>query len=76
MERTVISDKTRLLRVLFMLLAMLVAVAIVDYTSHGTLKTWLRHAIVPIAIGGGIAFLGIYLTMRIKQRVLKLPEGL
>ena len=75
MERTVISDKTSFLRGLFVLLAMLVAVTIVDYTSHGTLKTWLRHAVAPIA-GGGIAVLGFYVAMRIKQRVLKMPEGL
>jgi hypothetical protein len=76
MGRKAISDKTRFLRGLFVLLAMLVAVTIVDYTSHGTLKIWLRHSVAPIALGGCIAFLGIYLTMQIKQRVLKMPANL
>ena len=76
MERKAISDKTRFLLPLLLWLAMLTASAIAHYASHQTLGSWLKYSFAPITLGLVIVFLGFYLAMRIKQRVLKMPEGL
>jgi len=76
MERKAISDKARFLLLLFLWLATLTATAIARYTSHETLGSWLKYSFAPITLGPVIVFLGFYLAMRIKQRVLKMPEGL
>jgi len=76
MKRKEISDGTRFLRLAFLFIAMLASGTLVDYFDHGTIRSWLAHTFAPIALGTCIAFLCFYLAMKLKHRVLKMPEGL
>jgi len=75
MERKVVSDKTRLLRGFLVLVAMLAGGTIAGWTNHETFRFWLKFTFVPLTVGGCIAFLVMYFAMRIKKRVLRMPEG-
>jgi hypothetical protein len=75
MERKVVRDRTRLLRGFLGLIAMLVMGAVADWTMHETLRSWLESALA-VTAGGCIAFLVMFLAMRAKKRVLRMPEGL
>jgi hypothetical protein len=76
MKRNVISDKSRFLRSLLVLFVMLAVGTIVDYLAHKTFRFWLTTTFAPLVCAGSFVFLLLYVTMRLKQRVLKLPEGL
>jgi hypothetical protein len=76
MERKIVSDKNRFLRGLLVLIVMLAAGTIVDFTDHVTLRSWFTGMVIPVVLGGCIAALVVYLTMKLNQKNLTLPQGL
>jgi hypothetical protein len=76
MKQRTISDKSRFLRALLVLIVMLAVGTIFDYVAHMSFRFWLTATFAPIAFAGCTVFLLLYLAMRLKQRALKLPEGL
>ncbi|AEU34851.1 hypothetical protein [Granulicella mallensis] len=76
MEKRILSDTSRFLRVSLVLLAMLAATAIADRCLHATFRYWLIVSAAPIVLGGCGTLLLFYLAMKLKRQVLKLPKGL
>ena len=76
MKQRTISDKNRFLRALLVLIVMLAVGTIFDCVAHVSFRFWLTATFAPIAFAGCIVSLLLYLAMRLKQRVLELPEDL
>ncbi|MBB5065629.1 hypothetical protein [Granulicella mallensis] len=66
MEKRILSDTGRFLRVSLVLLAMLAATAIVDHCLHVTFRYWLIVSAAPIVLGGYTILFLFSLVMKMK----------
>ncbi|NYF78918.1 hypothetical protein HDF17_001205 [Granulicella arctica] len=74
MERKVVTDRVRLLRVLATLAVMAAVGAVVDYSLHLSFRSWFVGSFAPIVVGGSGALLLVYLAMKLKQNILRPPN--
>jgi len=77
MKKTVVSEKTRVWRVVYLMIFMVAGNSFTDHHFHVlTLRHWLLNDLLPIAVGGVSVLIVMYWALRLKQKVLKLPLGL
>ena len=77
MDKKIVSEKTRVLRVVCLMIFMITGKTLTDYHFHQlTLRHWLLNDLSPIAIGGITVLIFMYWARRLKQKVLKPPLGL
>jgi len=77
MKQKVVGVKRRLLFGVLGVSAAIAGAEIANGSIHPRMTIlWHIHRDAPIAIGGGIGFLVVYLAIKLKQRILKMPEGL
>ena len=77
MKQKAFGFKRRLLAGIFVMSAAIAGSEIGSSSIHPHMTIrWHIYRDAPIAIGGGIGFLVVYLTLKLKQRILKMPEGL